>query len=447
MSQHRVKLSAPQTRAYRASTPGSTVTLAWSRGVGKSWYTRVFWYLLIARWEHRHRPGSPTPGVRIVMLMPTLEQAKKVHSRLMLDELGEGGAFGFLKAKINRSDWSVTFPGGSVISWVTAERAKNIRGIRCDVICADEADDIDIEVYEAIAAPWLSEPHSLAITLLTGTPTRGRHGLLYRKYKMGLPGPGHVDGHHSFHATYLDVPEYVDVARIERDRPHIDPALFAREWLCDFDSAEGLVYPMFKESFHVRPADPRASWTEILVGVDHGYEDPGVYLVIGVSGHGRDAVCHVLTEVYQQHETEQWWVEQAQAIKARYPHATWYADPSQPARIKSLKQLALVKIQGADKHGSKQSIKDGVACVADRLIIRSRADGSQYAKLYVDPSCVNTIREFGLYRRRRDPLNKERILDEIMDRDNHSGDSCRYALFSKFGHGTRSVTDEGAGWQ
>lgn len=417
-----MRLSRPQTLAKRALKRGNTVCLPWGRGTGKSFFIRLFWYLLVAEWDGKTRPGASHPGVRIVLLMPTFEQAKKVHARLMVDELD--GLWSFLGGVVNRTEWKVTFPGGSWIQWVTAERARNIRGLRCDVICIDECDDIDRETVKAICQPWLSEPHSLAITLLAGTPTRGRYGLLYEYYKLGKDG---VPGFYAFHATYLDVPEFVDVERIDKQKATIPPELFAREWLCDFDAAEGLVYPQFKESFHVRQPFHGVVWTEILVGVDHGYEDPGVFLVIGVAGSGNDAVCHVLKEVYEQHKTESWWIGQARAIHSDWPQAKWFADPSQPARIEAIRRAV-----GCNIVGAQNAIEDGVSAVADRLVIREMGD-REIARLYVDPSCKNTIREFGLYRRKRDPQNRERVLDDIQDKDNHSMDSGRYALFSRFG--------------
>lgn len=421
--QKSVSLSWPQTRARRELQPGNTVCTPWGRGVGKSWFMRLCWYLLVAEWDGKLRPGASQPGVRIVLLMPTLEQAKKVHAHLMLEELSN--QWGWLKPSINRSDWRITFPGGSWIQWVTAERAKNIRGLRADVICVDEADDVEIETFDAICGPWLSETHSLGMVLISGTPTRGRYGLLYKKHRMGLDG---VANHASIHATYRDVPEFVNVERIERERPFIEPSLFKREWECDFDAAEGLVYSMFKEDFHVRNPPAQAPFDEFLVGVDHGYEDAGVFLVAGVLGHGRDATTYVLEEVYQTQKTESWWVQKARELNKKYPQAKWYADPSQPARIEALKREAGIRIIAADN-----AIEDGVSAVADRFLVRRREDGSEYAKLYVSPSCKNYIRELGLYRRKRDPKNKERVLDDIEDKHNHVNDSCRYAIYSRFG--------------
>jgi phage terminase large subunit len=364
-------------------------------------------------------------------LMPTLLQAKKVHGHLMIDELA--GEWSFLGGKVNRSEWRVTFPGGSWIQFVSAEQREAVRGIRCDAVFVDECDDVDIEYYESIVFPLFSEPHSLAIELFSGTPTRGRYGLLWKRHKMALDG---VPNSYTRHATFKDAPKAVDVARISEQVKNMDPALVAREWLCDFDAAEGLVYPMFSEGVHVLEPHERTAWNEILVGVDHGYEDPGVYLVIGVSGSGRDASCFVLEEVYRNHEVESYWVAQAKQLKQRYQRYNdrmkWYADPSQPARIETLRRDVGINIVGAENE-----IEDGVSAVANKLFTRKRELANDridtFTHLYVSPKCKNLIREFGLYRRKRDASNKDRILEDIQDKDNHAMDALRYAIFSRFG--------------
>jgi phage terminase large subunit len=430
-----IELSPPQTAVHKTFKPRTANVIPWGRGVGKSWFIRLCWYLLIAQWDGKLRPGADRTGVRIGILMPTLAQARKVHVQLMLEELA--GRWAFLGGRLNQSTWRVHFPGGSWIQFVSAEQRETARGIRCDAGFVDECDDVDIEFYDAVVFPWFSEPHSLAIEMFSGTPTRGRYGLLYKRHRMALDGvPNNYTRHATFReATFRGLPKFVDIARIEEQIKHMDPALVAREWLCDFDAAEGLVYPMFSERVHVLDPHPNTVWQKILVGVDHGYEDPGVYVVMGVSGSGRDATCFVLEEVYRNHEVQSFWIQQAKSIKQRYARYAdrmkWYGDPSRPDTIELLRREAHIPIVGADN-----DINDGVAAVADKLFVRKRevnGDVDTYSKLYVSPSCKNTIKEFGLYRRKRDSKNKDRILEDIEDKNNHAMDALRYAIFSEFG--------------
>lgn len=340
----------------------------------------------------------------------------------------------FLGGTIHHTTWLVSFPGGSWIQFFGAKDIDTARGIRCDLATLDECDDIESSDFDSVVNPWLSEPWSLNMRLLGGTPKRGRYGLLYRTYCRGLGKELDEHGnrfadHSSIHATCYDSPETVSLQAIENARRETSPEIFRREWLCDFDSAEGLVYDLFKESFHVRSPHPDTQWREFLIGVDHGYEDPGVFVVIGVYGHGRDAVCHVLEEVYEHRKTESWWIDKAIEFREKYPNARWYADPSMPARIHAYKKEAGI----FSMEPAKNDVKDGIAAVANLLVTRTDEDRVEYSNLYVSGSCTESIREFGLYRRKRDTGNRELCTDDIEDKNNHAMDAIRYALFSRFG--------------
>ena len=92
-----------------------------------------------------------------------------------------------------------------------------------------------------------------------------------------------------------------------------------------------------------------------------------------------------------------------------------------------------MRLYEADKSG-KGNVETGVAFVADALFVRSDEEGRRWSQLYIDPSCKHTIEEFGLYRRKRDPRDHERVIDEIdSSKNDHAMDSLRYAMYSHFG--------------
>lgn len=418
-----VRLNGPQSRAFELLKPGVTVATPWGRGVGKSMFQRIAWYVQVAQHDGRPRPDHIIQkGIRIVLLAPTFKQAVDVHGSWLDAELN--GKWKFLNGKLNRTKWRVDFPGGSWIQFFGSENADTVRGVRCDFVTVDECDDVDPDVYDAICQPWLSEPWSFKMRLAGGTPRRGRHGLLYKLYDLAK---NETPGFHSVHATYKDAPENVSQSFVEEVKRTTPEEIFKREWECDFDSAEGLVYSNFIEGFHVRKHDPATRWTEILIGVDHGWEDPGVILVIGVQGSGADATCHVIHEVYESRKDTSWWQQVAREYAIKYPGARWYLDPSRPDRIEDFRKVG-IRPQDTDN-----SIEAGVAAVQDRLTIRPIYRLKTYARLYVDPGCRHTIREFGLYRRKRNPRNKSEILESIEDKHNHTMDALRYAIFSRFG--------------
>lgn len=462
-----IALNRPQSLAHQALQPGHSVCTPWGRGIGKSWFQRLAWYENVARYDGQQRAGAlrSTRGVRIVHLMPTFKACKDIHGALTDEDLGRAGEWGFLGAKIDHTSWKITFPGGSWVQWFGTKEANSARGIRCDVVTADECDDIDPAVMDGIVKPWFSEPWSLRKRLFGGTPRRGRYGLLYQEHKAGLDGNAVRSGatlasadereqrrakmlatRFSYHATYRDAPETVDANYVQEVRADLEMtgklAVFEREWECNFDSAEGLVYAVFDETFHVRPA-PNVAFTEFLVGMDHGYEDPGVILVAGVVGNGRDATIYLLEEVYKSKQPTSWWVARAGEINRKYG-GRWYVDPSRPDVIADLRKI------GCRFGEVDNSIEPGIQAVVDRLAIR-RVDSvvggeEKFARMYVHPQCVNTIAEFGKYRRQRNPQNRDEFLDTPVDKYNHAMDSARYLTLGRFGKTPSSRSEYGAGF-
>lgn len=434
-----LKFNAPQFKAYEALEPGNTIFLGFGRGVGKSWLLRQLCWLLVGAYDGKLRQNALLPfrGVRMTALAPTLTQWKDIHWSAIEEELGPHGRWARLGAKFDRSRAQVTFKGGSSLRPFPASEynARTARGMRTDVLVADELDDIPTSVYEAVAIPWLSEPWSLGIQILAGTPTRGRHGLWYRSLSAGRTGDkvraGESVGRdeadveafrsvYSFHATYRDAPETVSAKAVAKAKATTDPATFKREWEADPDAGEGLVYP-FVESFHVRqPPDPR-SFREFIVGGDWGWTDAGVLLRGGVQGHGEDATLWLLDEWYEREVPNHIWDQRA----AAWRDAKFWPDPSRPDRINDLRAM------GLNVGETDNDIYAGVARVANLLFPRPVENGAPWCRLYVSPKCVNTIREFGLYRRKKLP---DGTFDEQpADKDNHTMDALRYMVVGRFG--------------
>ena len=433
------RLTKPQSRAFKVfHTPRSDLNLEWGRGCGKSWFDRFAAWSWIAQADNvprlellrrlgvldelnaeQREKAAGVKGVRIVFLLPTKKQFVDIHGRLLRQENDD--TWSHLGGNLNGTTYQVDFKGGSFIAPFPASDhgSKRALGMRCDVVIADEADDIDIDVFDTVVRPWFSEPWSLKIRITSGTPRRGRHGLLYQRHVAGLvPGQSR---YHTIHATYRDNPEIVDIREVDDARRNTPKSTFEREWECNFDAGEGLVYP-FDASFHVREPPPDVGvFREFLVGVDHGWVDAGVMLRIGIQGHGRDATAWVLEEHYESEVPNHIWDQRA----AVWNYAKFWPDPSRPDRINDLKRV------GCHCGDTDNDIHGGVARVADLLFRRQSESGDDWARLYVAPGCVNTIREFGLYRRKKRPDGT--FHEDPEDKNNHAMDALRYAMVGRFG--------------
>jgi hypothetical protein len=416
----RVELDHVQSRALPLLIPGTVAVFPWGRGAGKTFFDKTILYKL----------ALENPGIELGLLLPTLKRAKQIFWPALFNDF-----HGSLKPYIRKLDASLLeaqFRNGSRLTTWGAENADGIRGQRFGAIVQDETDEIDASVEHAVVEPTFSKSGTRAIWLKTGTPKRGRLGILYRDFKRAQEG--FSDGarrYVGFRVRSSESPQ-VDQAWLASVKATTPTKIFSREYECDFDSAEGLVYGDVYESLtHERTPPADVVWSEILIGGDYGYEDPGVLLLIGILGHGRDAVAWVLDEVYQQHRTEDWWLQRMRQWLEWYPEARVYHDPSAKGRVEAYRKHCRARIQDVDN-----SIEDGVATVADFLFVRQRDNGERHARIYISPACVNTIREFGLYRRKKDPRSSGEdpvFLDDFQQGNDHAMDALRYALHNRFG--------------
>jgi hypothetical protein len=423
-----VRILKHQKAAFRLIFDGKpkTITLVWGRGLGKSFFVRLVIWLLIAKYYGKKRKtlDGEITGIRIYMLMPTLKQFKQVHGALF--EAENSGKWAFLGGKIDHTDWSIKFPDGSFFIPVPAALATSERGrgFRGDVTIYDEGDDIDPSVRISIAKPWFSEPWSLAIEILAGTPKRGRYGMLFDGFRDGQSDDPELSTCFSFRSKSADCPEVFSPRLLAEAKRKYPPAVFAREYEADFDSAEGLVYASFAEDFHVRTPPDTRLFTRFFVCGDHGTQDPGVILFCGIQGRGNDSILWVLDETYASNKPNHEWDALA---RERYQGLDGYFDPSRPDRIVDYRRAG-IRCKDVDN-----SIEAGVARVADLLVRRDVEDGDQWSRLYVAPQCANTIWEFTNYKRKRDPRNPEGYLEDIVDKNNHAMDSLRYGAMGEFG--------------
>lgn len=428
----------------RPKTALTTITLPWGRGVGKTFWQQQIACAITARWDGVQRDAlRPFRGVRIAWYMDTQKHWKSIHAALLDRQLGKGGFWECLGGKINRSTWTVTFPGGSVWELFASapSHAQAARGFRADVAIGDEIDDTERNVFEAVAVPWFTEPWSFKLRIQGGTPRRGQRGLLYHLHKLGLSSE-HAD-YHSFHATWRDVPEIVDEAvRLDAYNNRISDAVYAREWECDFKTGEGLVYDIWDSAFHVKPAPDGMRFNRLIAGKDWGYSDPGSLGVWGILGHGRDATAWRIAEVYERGQPNSWWDKK---IQKHAQHAqVLYCDPSRPDRISGLQDL------GINAVGAPNSIDEGIMTMADMMFLRPDPqhpanDTMRKPRLFVDPGCRAFIGEVERYRRKPHPFIPDEYLETPEDKDNHAMDESRYALHGEFGR-IPGYREERAAW-
>lgn len=103
---------------------------------------------------------------------------------------------------------------------------------------------------------------------------------------------------------------------------------------------EGAVYRDFNAKMHYisREELQKVNFVKYIVGVDWGYEHFGAIVLLGKDDKG---CYYLIREIARQFEEIDFWLEQAQKIKAEYGNIPFYCDSARPEYVKKFKQNGL----------------------------------------------------------------------------------------------------------
>ena len=282
------------------------------------------------------------------------------------------------------------------------ERSESkIRGVSLQFSYVDEGTIIP-ESFMKMLQTRLSEPGAqLYITTNPDSP--------YHWMKQELIDAADLIKANVWHFTlddnpYLD-PEYVEALKRE----------FAGLWYQRYIEglwvlAEGVVYPMWDEAKHVRPAPP-GDLENIIVSVDYGVTNPSVFLMGGI--HKPTGNVHVIKELYHDSSQSGQLTDRQLGdlmtgfVDKRVRYIT--VDPSATSFIAELRS------RGYSVREAVNDVIPGIQQVSKLLSSET---------LFIDPSCTNTIREFGAYV--WDENAQKRGEDKPKKVNDHCSDTLRY---------------------
>ena len=176
--------------------------------------------------------------------------------------------------------------------------------------------------------------------------------------------------------------------------------------------SEGLVFDMWDESKFVVDEVPD-EFDRLLVGMDMGYNNPAVLLLIGI----KDDRVFVLDEWYERQKLEQEVVDTALAWKEEHQSIDCFVvDPSSAGLRASMRNV------GLDAIPANNAVFTGIQSVAGRLC----NDPSGKPRLVVHQKCSNLLREFGSYEwmSNQDGSSK----DQPKKEHDHALDALRYSI-------------------
>ncbi len=198
------------------------------------------------------------------------------------------------------------------------------------------------------------------------------------------------------HSTYLEN-RFIDDAyrqRMER-RKIVDPEGYQIYGLGEWGEIGGLVLANWEIADISRELN---DYDDVAIGQDFGFNHANAILLLG----WKDDNIYIIDEIYL-HEKDTSEVIQ-EAIRHAIPtKKQMWCDSAEPDRIKEWTKAGF-RARGVDKGGSKGSVK-------------SQIDWLKQRRIYVNPHCVNTIKELQQWKWKKDERSGE-YLDEpvpIMD--------------------------------
>lgn len=200
--------------------------------------------------------------------------------------------------------------------------------------------------------------------------------------------------------TTLD-PQYVTAVKAE-----YTGVFYNRFILGEWCLAEGIVYPQFGRTQHVRQLDsPQGKW---YISVDYGTLNAfsaGLWCYDGKQAY-RAAEWYYSGRAQRRQLTNAQYLKHIQALAGGRNIAAVVVDPSAASFITELRQAGFTVRKG------KNDVVDGIRRVSTAL---------QQGKLLFSPACQDCIREFSLYR-----WDEKAAEDRPIKENDHAMDDVRY---------------------
>ena len=212
---------------------------------------------------------------------------------------------------------------------------------------------------------------------------------------------------------------YLDETFVEDLESAYSAEYAAQEIEGEFVAFEGLIYPEFTRSVHITDMTIPDSW-ERFRAIDYGYTNPFVCLWGARDEDGRLYIYH---EYYERRRLIK---EHAETIlgyedaKYRFTCADWDAQDN-----------AEMAASGVPTSRAQKDVTIGIQKVKSRLEIQP--DGKP--RLFVHPSCVNLIKEIGIYRWAPNARTGGNSKEAPMKEADHAMDALRY-MAMELDHGS-----------
>lgn len=284
------------------------------------------------------------------------------------------------------------------------EKLKSItfqKGKLTDVWCeeATELTQADLEIIDDRLRGELPPGYFYQIRM-TFNPVNRNHWI--KKVFFDIPDPN-VLTHHS---TYL-MNRFIDDAyraRMERRRL-VDPEGYMIYGLGEWGEIGGLIL------HNVEPLEMSQNpedYDDFAIGQDFGFNHANAILAVGI----KDDNLYILREIYVFEKDTSEIIQMAEQAGIPKRRQMW-CDSAEPDRIKMWRKAGF-RATGVDKGGTAGSVK-------------AQIDWLKQRKIFIHPSCVNTLKEAQQWKWKKDDKTGE-YLDEPVPFQDDAMAALRYVI-------------------
>lgn len=307
------------------------------------------------------------------------------------------------------ADQYIQLLGGGRINYSGIDDPVKIRSMSLGAVGVDEALEFNLDEYLELMGRLSLNSGTRQIYSATNPGVPG-HFLYKRFFKEDSPKREVVI------AKTIDNP-YLPKDYLEslKDMPE---DLYKRYALGEWLLLDNAVYNNYSRDKHSKRLDLRQLYDEYFIGVDMGFTDPAVFLLVGRLGDR----FYILSEYYKTKSIESQLVTVLKDIvnTLKNPY-TIVVDPSQPSFIQTLQYHGLNTVK------ANNDILGGIARVRQRFEIRNDSPD-----LLIDSNCTNLMNELESYQYKEGTENP-------VDKFNHGPDALRY-VFNYYCDNKRAVS-------
>jgi hypothetical protein len=369
---------------------------------------------------------------RFWIVGPTYDLGEK-EFRVVWDDLIVAKGFGRdkrIKKAYNKKsgDLYIEFPWQTRLEVRSADHPENLVGEALDGAIMSEAAKHKKETWERFIRPALADKRGFA-----DFPTTPEgFNWLYDLWALGQ-NPEFVDFESWQNPSWANNHVYPlgreDPEILLIEKTTIRP-WFLQEIAAEFSAFVGKIYERWRETDHVRAHVFNPAWPN-YIAFDWGYTNPLAAIEFQVDPQDR---VYVWREHYGSYQTLGWHLYQ---LKQRqqpegYHLDLAFGDAADPAAAQEVSEKLVPCVAMPE---AKENWREGIDLVNSLLWREVGADDEGHIleepALFVDHSCVKTIREFNNYRAAPSVggKNPREVAQKI---DDHALDAIRYGVVHKF---------------